>query len=101
MAKTTYAEGRFTRRNESKLNQLYKFPYYDLESNVSTSYKTLIEDLIEKSERRIEKNLIERIFRLSETSEKNVSELYENMNKKMDINFEKSKDNIKKIDLDM
>lgn len=61
----------------------------------------MIEDLIDKSEKRIEQKLVERIFGLSQSSEKNVTELYENMKKKIDDNGRKSKDNVKKIELDM
>ena len=49
---------------------------HDDESHITITYPGVIEDLIEQSERRLEKKLMKRIQNLSENSEQNVTDLY-------------------------
>ena len=57
----------------------------DLESQITITQPGVIEDLIAQSEKRLEKKLMKRILNLSQNSEQNVTDLYQNLQKKLDI----------------
>ena len=54
------------------------------ESMITITHPGVIEDLIDQSEKRVEKVLMKRLLALSENQQQNVTELYQNLQKKMD-----------------
>lgn len=81
-ARSTYAGEGFAPSRKPRNN-----PYsYDGESQITITQPGVIEDLIEQSEKRVEQKLMKRLLSLSENSEQNVSELYQNLQKKLDAN---------------
>ena len=69
----------------------------DLESQITITHPGVIEDLIAQSEKRLEKKLMKRILNLSQNSEQNVTDLYQNLQKKLDINKQNAREATKKL----